>query len=189
MPVQHPQTVHRLALLGFLGAALLVQSAGATSVAPQSLVLRESDVPASYRLNPDKSGRRTSAQDSVGYPDLRTKYASWGRLGGYQNQFDKGDDSIASRADVFHGRSGARRMLAWFVAETERQGVLHLHASKVPLGDEGVEYSFAGGDVRFTIVLWRYRRVFSIVGAGGLERARVLVLARTQQRRVASALR
>jgi hypothetical protein len=67
--------------------------------------------------------------------------------------------------------------------------VLHLHASKVPLGDEGVEYYFAGGDVAFTIVLWRYRRVFSIVGAGGLERARVLVLARTQQRRVASALR
>jgi hypothetical protein len=187
--VQHPQTVRLLALLGVLGAAVLVQSAGAASVAPGSLVLRQSDVPASYRLNPDKSGRRTSAQDSVGYPGLRTKYASWGRLGGYQNRFDKGDDSIASRADVFHGRSGARRMLAWFVAETERQGVLHLRASKVALGDEGVAYSFAGGDLRFTIVLWRYRRVFSIVGAGGLERARVLGLARTQQRRVAATLR
>ena len=189
MPVQHPQTVRRLALLGFLGAALLVQSAGATSVAPQSLVLRQSDVPASYRLNPDKSGRRTSAQDSVGYPGLRTKYASWGRLGGYQNQFDKGDDSIASRADVFHGRSGARRMLAWFVAETERQGVLHLHASKVPLGDEGVEYSFAGGDVAFThrplalparLLDRRRGRARACTRAG---------LARTQQRRVASALR
>ena len=188
--VQHPQTVRRLALLGILGAAVLVQSAGATTVAPRSLVLRQSDVPASYRLNPDKSGRRTVAQDSVGYPGLRTKFASWGRLGGYQNQFDKGDDSIASRADVFHARSGARQMLAWFVGEMQRQGVLHLHASKVALGDEGVEYSFAGGtDLRFTIVLWRYRRVFSIVGAGGLERARVLGLARMQQHRVAAALR
>lgn len=168
---------------------MLVQSAGATTVAPRSLVLRQSDVPASYRLNRDKSGRRTVAQDSVGYPGLRTKFVSWGRLGGYQNQFDKGDDSIASRADVFHDRSGARQMLAWFVGEMQRQGVLHLHGSKVPLGDEGVEYSFAGGDLRFTIVLWRYRRVFSIVGAGGLERARALGLARTQQRRVAAALR
>jgi hypothetical protein len=187
--VQHPQTVRRLALLGILCAAVLVQSAGATTVAPRSLVLRQSDVPASYRLNPDKSGRRTVAQDSVGYPGLRTKFVSWGRLGGYQNQFDKGDDSIASRADVFHDRSGARQMLAWFVGEMQRQGVLQLRGSKVPLGDEGVEYSFTGGDLRFTIVLWRYRRVFSIVGAGGLERARALGLARTQQRRVAAALR
>ncbi len=189
MRVQHPQTVRRLALLGFLVAAVLVQSAGATAVAPQSVVLRQSDVPAGYRLNPDKSGRRTSAQDSVGYPGLRTKIASWGRLGGYQNQFDKGDDSIASRADVFHGRSGARQMLTWFVGEMKRQGVLHLHGSTIPLGDEGVEYSFAGGDVRFTILIWRYRSVVSIVGAGGLERARVLGLAHTQQRRVAAALR
>jgi hypothetical protein len=181
--------VRLLALLGVLGTAVLAQSAGATSVAPQSLVLRQSDVPASYRLNPDKSGLRTTARDSVGYPVLRTKYVSWGRLGGYQNQFDKGDDSIASRADVFHGRSGARRMLAWFVAETERQGVLHLRASKVALGEEGVAYSFSGGDLRFTIVLWRYRRVFSIVGAGGLDRAHVLGLARTQQHRVEAALR
>jgi hypothetical protein len=59
----------------------------------------------------------------------------------------------------------------------------------VALGDEGVAYFVAAQGLRTTIVLWRYRRVFSIVGAGGLERERVLGLARTQQRRVAAALR
>jgi hypothetical protein len=188
MHLQHSQTVRRVVLVGFLGA-VLAQSASATTVAPESLVLGQPDVPAGYRLNPDKSGERTSAQDSVGYPGLRTKFPGWGRLGGYQSQFDKGDETIASRVVVFHDRSGARQMLTWFDAEMQRQGVRHLHRTEAPVGDEGVEYSFAGGGVRFTIVLWRFRRVFSAVGAGGLERARVLGLARTQERRVAAALR
>jgi len=189
MRLRHPENVRRLVLLGFLGAAVLAQTSGATSVAPGSLVLRQTDVPTGYRLNPNKSGNRTIAQDSVGYPALRSRFAKWRRLGGYQNQFDRDDDTIASRTEVFEGRSGARQMLTWVVSEMERQGVLHLHASSVALGDEGVAYFVAAQGLRTTIVLWRYRRVFSIVGAGGLERERVLGLARTQQRRVAAALR
>src|SRR4029077_15357968 len=54
--LHHPENVRRLVLLGFLGAAVLAQSSGATSVTPGSLVLRQTDVPTGYRLNPNKSG-------------------------------------------------------------------------------------------------------------------------------------
>lgn len=180
--------MRRLALLAFLGAAALVQSASATAVAPQSLVLRRSDVPATYRLNQDESGRRTIAQDSVGSPGLGAKYARWGHLGGYQIRFDEGSHSIVSRVDVLRGRAGASQMLSWFVAQVQRQGILHLRPTSVALGDEGVAYSWAQGSTRFTFAVWRYGRVFSVVAADGLARTRVLDLATTQQRRVAAAL-
>jgi hypothetical protein len=180
--------VRRLLFLGLLAAAL-AQSAGAAAVDPARLVLRQPDVPGTYRLNARESGARTPGQDSVGFPGLKAKYRSWGHLAGYQIRFDKGDDSIVSRADVFRGRSGSRQMFAWFLAETQQQNTrIHLHPSALVLGDEGIVYTFAGGGVHFAVASWRYRRVFSLVGGAGLPQTKVLALARTQQRRVASAL-
>jgi len=182
--------VRRLVLLALLLAMVLAAAANGAAVDPASVVLRQSDVPAAYRLNDRESGARTIAQDSADYPALKAKYRSWGHLAGYQIRFDKGDDSIVSRADVFRGRAGSRQMLAWYVAEAQKQKTpIRLRVGTLALGDEAATLSFAGGGFHFTIALWRYRRVVSIVGGAGLTRARVLGLARTQQQRVAAALR
>jgi hypothetical protein len=168
---------------------LLTAVAGGATIAPSSLVLTKADVPAGYRLNPHLSGPRTAAQDAVDYPELHQKYVAWGRLGGYQIRFDMGEDSIVSRADVFRAGSGTRQMFTWFVTAVGHQrSAIRLRPKPLALGDTGVSYSWGRAGVRFTIAVWRYRRVFSVVGGGGLSRAQVLTLAHAQQRRVAAAL-
>jgi hypothetical protein len=180
--------VTRLLVLALVALAVASASSAGT-VDPARLVLRQSDVPPSYRLNHDRSGVRTAALDSADYPELRVKYPAWGRLIGYQVTFEKGDDSIVARADLFRARPGARKMFDWFVGEVRNQAQLHLRETSVALGDEGTAYSWRAGTARFTIVVWRFGRTFSVVGGGGLERARVLGLAGVQQHRVAAALR
>lgn len=182
--------MRRLVLVALLVALAVAAGASGAAVDPATLVLRLSDVPAAYRLNDRESGVRTVAQDSADYPGLKAKYRSWGHLAGYQIRFDRGDDSIVSRADVFRDRAGSRRMLAWYVAQAQRERTpIRLRLETLALGDEAATLSFGGGGIRFTVAVWRYRRVVSIVGGAGLTRARVLGLARTQQRRVAAALR
>ena len=185
--MSHPQKVRFLLAALILAAALAPVSAAGT-VAPAGLVLRQSDVPAGYLLNRDKSGARSTAVDAVDFPELRVKYPRWGRVGGYQSQFDRGNNSIASRADVFRGRAGAQQMYAWFVEQVSRQGVSHLRSTGLPLGDSGVSYAGKVGGYTFTIAVWRYGWVFSVVAGGGIDKARLLGLARAQQRRVARAL-
>lgn len=187
--MRHCQAVRRLVLVLLLAAGL-VQTAAAATVDPARIVLRQADVPRTYTLNPRESGQRTLTQDSVGFPGLKAKYRRWGHLAGYQMRFDKGEDSIVSRADVFRGRSGSRQMFAWFLAQTQKQSSqVRLHPSPLVLGDEGIMYTFAGGGLRFAVAVWRDRRVFSVVGGAGLPQTKVLELARTQQQRVAHALR
>jgi len=182
--------VRRLLLFALLIALVLSAAANGAAVDPATLVLRQSDVPATYRLNDRESGARTIAQDSADYPGLKAKYRSWGHLAGYQIRFDRGDDSIVSRADVFRGRAGSRQMLAWYVAQAQSQKTpIRLRLATLALGDEAVTLSFGGGGLHFALAVWRYGRTVSIVGGAGLARARVLALARTQQRRVAAALR
>jgi hypothetical protein len=144
-------------------------------------------VPSTFRLNERQSGLRTIAQDSASYPALKTRYASWGHLAGFQIRFDQGDRSIVSRADVLRGRAGARGMFAWCVGEIRRQGVRSLRPTALTIGDEGAAYTLSDGGIRVTVVAWRFGRVFSVVGGDGVARARVLALARTQQQRVARA--
>jgi hypothetical protein len=183
--------VGRLIVLALLlvAASALAPISSAGTVDPARLVLRQSDVPAAYRLNPDKSGVRTTKIDSADYPELRAKYPAWGRVSGYQVTFEKANDSIVSRADVFRGRTGATKMYAWFVGEVRKQTQVHLRGTTLTLGREGIAYSWKAGNARFTIAVWRYGRTFSVVGGGGLERARVLALAGVQQHRVAAAFR
>ena len=179
----------RAVLVGLLAAAALAATADGAALDPGRLVLRQSDVPASYTFNARESGQRTLTQDSKGFPGLKAKYRSWGHVAGYQIRFDKGNDSIVSRADVFREPAGTRQMFAWFRRQVEKQNTaIHLRWSPLAIGDAGVTYSFAGGGVRFTVATWRYRRVFSVVGGAGLARSQVLALARTQQQRTANAL-
>ncbi len=181
--------MRRLVLLGFLVVLAVSAGANGAAVDPATLVLRQADVPPAYRLNDGESGARTVAQNAAGYPGLKAKYRTWGHLAGYQVRFDKGDDSIVSRVDVFRGRTGGHRMLAWYLAQAESQKTpIRLRLETLALGDEAATLSFGGGGFHFSIAIWRYRRIVSIVGGAGLTRARVLVLARTQQHRVARAL-
>jgi hypothetical protein len=80
-------------------------------------------------------------------------------------------------------------MFDWFLGEVRKQTQLHVRGTAVALGHEGVAYSWKAGNARFTIAVWRFGRTFSVVGGGGLERARVLDLAGVQQHRIAVALR
>src|SRR5947207_3032736 len=113
--MSHAPCVRSVAFLLSLAVvgAIPALAAGA-NVDPAALVLRQSDVPAGYRLNARLSGPRTTAQDSADFPELTTKYRSWGRLGGYQIRFDHGADSIVARADVFRSATGTRKMYVWF---------------------------------------------------------------------------
>ena len=181
--------MRRFLALALLVAAVLVQSANARTVDPARLVLKQSDVPASYERDAKQSGRRTVAADAAGYPALAAKYETWGRVAGYQVRFAKGEDAIVSRADVFRRGAGARKMYEWYLAQENRPTQVRMRHAPVALGDEGVLYSLTLGRDSLALVIWRDGRVLSIVGGSGIVRTRVLALARTQQRRVVAALR
>lgn len=174
---------------GVLVAAVLVHVAGAGTLDPSRLVLRQADVPAGYDVVADKTGIRTNAQDVRDYPELRAKYRRWGRVTGYQAQFDRALTSITSRADVLRNRAGARGMVEWFVGEAARQSQAHTPPRKVGLGDAGLLYAWRFGGDSFTIVVWRFGRVFAIVGGTGIDKQHMLALARSQQRRISAATR
>lgn len=177
-------------LVGLLVATVLAATARADSPDPGTLVLRQSDVPATFKLDAAKSGLRTRKQDAVDTPGLPAQYERWGHVLAYQRRFVKGDDSIVSRVDLFRKPSGSSRMFAWFVAAAQRQNsAIRMRAAPVALGDEGIAYGLNGSGLRLNLYAWRYRRVFSVVGGSALARTRVLALARLQQQRVAAALR
>src|SRR4029450_5282211 len=103
--LRHAPSLSRLLVLALVGLAVSPSSSAGT-LDPARLVLRQSDVPSTYRLNRDKSGARTTKIDSVDSPELKTKYPAWGRLVGYQVTFEKASDSIVSRADLFRTGTG-----------------------------------------------------------------------------------
>jgi hypothetical protein len=74
------------------------------------------------------------------------------------------------------------------VKELRKSTVLNAQSTDVEIGDKGLLYTWKIPGDRFTVVVWRFRTVFAVVGAGELGKVRTLALARVQQRRIASAL-
>ena len=68
-------------------------------------------------------------------------------------------------------------------------GMIRFAGLGVAIGAKGFVYSRKGGNASFAIVTWRYRRVFAAAAGFAVDKACVLALARTQQRRIAAALR
>jgi hypothetical protein len=185
--VVHAATV-RLALL-LVSLALTAPAAASTAeLDPSSLVLREADVPAGFAVDREQTGLRANAREEKNDPRLRSLLVRWGRVTGYEVEFDRKGATIGSRADVLRTGRGARQMLEWYGLEARKVGVQAFVRSQVELGDEGWAYT-ARRVPSFTIVMWRSGRVFAGVGTLGLSKSRTLTLARAQQRRIEAALR
>jgi hypothetical protein len=170
-------------------AAAFAAAAGAAKLDPAALVLRQGDLPAGYRLDRAESGLRTNEIEGREHPELRAKFRAWGRVTGYQAAFEHGDAMVGSRADVFRSRVGPSNFLEWFVQELRKSTQLALQPVKAGLGDESLVYRWKLGGDNYTVVVWRFRGVFALVGAERMTRDRVLALARTQHRRIVAALR
>ena len=171
-----------------LAAALLAGAASAATVDPQSLVLRKADLPRGFQVDRGQTGVRTNELEARDYPELRAKLVRWGRVTGYQAEFDRGSATISSRADVFRTAGGARLLLSFFDTEVRSGGVLVLRRAPTDVGVDGSVYS-ASAPVAFTLVVWRHGRVFAGVMGQGVTQERTIALARVQQRRIAAALR
>jgi len=170
-------------------AAILASSASAADIAPGRLVLRQSDVPVGFKLDRDNSGVRTNAREGEGDPEFRALIARAGRITGYETQFDSRSDAIGSRADVFVTARGASTFLDWFDDVFRREAGGRVDRRRAGIGHESwVWRAPVPPSGSFTFVAWRYGRVFGGV-ITGLSRERTLALARTQHRRIVTALR
>ncbi len=177
----------RLALAAATTVVLVFVSQAAADVAPKGLVLSQADVPAGFRLDPGGSGIRPNATESKGQPEVRRMFARAGRVTGYEVHFDRGPSTIESRADLFRRADGAQALFGWFVREVKFAGIAGLERSRAGVGAEGWVYTSRSMGA-FTLVVWRYDRVFAGVVARGISRERTLTLARVQQRRIAATL-
>jgi hypothetical protein len=167
---------------------LLYVPLAAAELDPSRLALAQADVPPGYRFDERTSGVRSNAVESNGKVEVRRLLARTGRTTGYEAEFDKGELRIESRIDVFRQVGGSRKFFDWFVVEMRKAGVLGLTRSRVRIGAGGWTYTGRASSA-FTLVVWRYDRVFGGVVATGLSKAQTLALARVQQRRMAAALR
>ena len=180
---------HTLAVLLAIGAFAAPASAVVRDVDPRSLVLRSSDVPKGFALDRDETGLRTNESEG------KTKsgaalIARFGRVTGYEAEWDgdRGLASIVSRADVFRTPAGARGLLRLSTSELRASGIKGLRRTAVGIGDEG--YVFHGGPhAELAWVQWRSGRVTGSLAGWGVTRDVLVRLARTQQRRIAAALR
>jgi hypothetical protein len=166
--------------------AVVAGTAHAAGVEPQVLVLRQSDVPAAYRLDASASGVKTNEDD---VPPVRALFARWGRVTGYQADFRSGTRSVTSRVDLLRTNRGARSMLDWFKAEMRKAGIRGLAQRRAELGAEGWIYRARVGGVGFTVVAWRHGRLFAGVAVSHLGPERALALAHIVERRIVTALR
>ncbi len=177
-----------LALVGTLALP-----ASAASVDPSKLVLRPVDVPAGFQL--DRRGVLTNAEESAGAPRLAAFFRRTGRVSGFEAIFETKEGgplgpSIESRTDIYERTSGARAHLGYIDGEMKRSGIRRLTRAKADIGAEAWVYAARGaGSGGYTLVAWRYRRVFAGVLSLDVSKARTLALARVQQRRIAAALR
>jgi hypothetical protein len=178
----------RLALAAVTAAALVCVSYAGAEVVPKSLVLSQADLPAGFRLDPGGTGVRSNAAESKGHTEVSRMFARSGRVTGYEAQFDRGRSTIESRVDLFRRAAGAQVLFDWFVREVKIAGISGLERSRSDVGSEGWVYTSPSRGT-FTLVVWRYDRVFAGVVARGVSRERTLALARVQQRRIAAALR
>jgi len=188
--VQRSVTDHedvRSVIATVAAVALLCVPLAAAELDPSRLALAQADVPPGYRLDERTSGVRSNAMESKGKAEVQRLLARTGRTTGYEAEFDKRELRIESRIDVFRRAGGARIFLDWFEVEMRKAGVLGLTRSRARIGAGG--WTYAGrAPSAFTLVVWRYDRVFGGVVATGLSKAQVFALARVQQRRMAAAL-
>lgn len=155
---------------------------------PSTVVLQKSDVPAGFTLDRKASGVRSNESEAKDEPPFRALFVRWGRVTGYEVEFDRKSASIGSRADILRTPAGARAMYDWFGLEVRKIGIRGFQRGQVRIGDEGLLYR-SRTPASFTIVMWRSGRVFAGVGSTGVSTERTVALARAQQRRMAAALR
>ncbi|MGH3077995.1 MAG: hypothetical protein ACRDPZ_07395 [Gaiellaceae bacterium] len=160
--------------------------ASAATVDPKSLVLAQSDVPRGFRLDPAETGLRSNELEAKESLQTRVKFALWRRVTGYQARFRRGSAVVEARADVFRGADGARKLLEWVDLEARKSGTSGQQRAPMRIGAGGWIY-WAGG--LYHLVAWRHGRVFAGVAGAQIARARLVALARVQQRRIAAALR
>ena len=174
-----------------VAACLLVAaaSASAAEVVPQLLVLRQADVPAGFALDRDRSGLRTNESESKGDRRLPGLLKRWGRVTGYETEYDHGEGTLTSRADLFRNAEGSRLMMAYVVGEAKTSGIKGIRPLPVRIGSGGWLYGGGSGAGAFNLVIWRHQRVFAGLVAFGVQKGRMLGLARAQQRRIAAAIR
>lgn len=185
--MHHTEDV-RYPVLALIAVAVLAAPAAASGLDPKALVLGPTDVPTGFRLDRVESGLRTNELEARESPETRALFSRWRRVTGYQARYERSDSTIEARADLFRDSGGARNLLAWVDREFQRSGVMGLRRARAGIGDEGWVY-WGGSSSGVAVVVWRYSRVWSGIGSMGLGKARVLALARLQQRRIAEALR
>jgi hypothetical protein len=179
----------RVFVTTFAALSLLLAPQAAAEVDPRALVLQQADVPGGFRLDAKESGVRTNAMESKSGAEARRMIVRAGRVTGYENEFERGDEAmISSRADVMKSSAGAGFVLSWFDREARKAGIGGLTRSRVRVGAEAWLYT-GQSPLSVSFVVWRYDRVFAGVAGALVSREQVLRLARIQQRRVAAAMR
>src|SRR5690349_10689314 len=98
-----------------IALAVAGTAAAGAGASPAALVLRESDVPAVYRVDPG-SGSRSNAEEAEATHIPRATVDRWGRIDGYSVLFSRppsvknrrdGFSAITSSASVFRTAAGA----------------------------------------------------------------------------------
>jgi hypothetical protein len=178
----------RIALAAVV-AVLLSAPALAAGPDPARLVLRASDLPSGFAVDPDETGVRTNEHEFRQEPEAGRVLRRAQRITGYQAEFTRRKGTVASRVDLFRTGAGAGLVLDYVDRDMRKSGIRGLHRVRTAIGDEGWLYGDRTGAF-LTMVVWREGRVFSgVIATGGLRRALVLSLAQVQQRRIAAALR
>jgi hypothetical protein len=179
----------RALLAAALASVAVALPASAAEIEPRALVLAREDVPSGFRLSPGESGLRTNELEAKQYPETRELFKRWRRITGYQAVYGRRNARLLSRADLFRSARGAGKLLARVDLEFRRSGARAgaVRRTRTSLGSGGWLYAAPrlGG---YTVVAWRYRRVFATVIGTRLPTSRPVALARAQQRRIAAAL-
>jgi hypothetical protein len=172
-------------VVSFLFASV---TASAAQLDPQTLVLRQEDVPAGFELDRNGSGLRTNESEAKGDRRLPGLLERWGRVTGYETEYDRREATLTSRADLFRTPEGSELMMAYVVGDARKSGIKGLRRSPAQIGAGGWLYGGGSGSGAFNLVIWRHQRVFAGLVAFGVQKGRMLALARGQQRRIAAAL-
>ena len=169
-------------------AGLVGLPALAADVDPRLLVLQQTDVPAGFTVDRRQTGPRTNEREAQGRARIRALLSRWGRIAGYQVEFERGTALVGSGVDLFRDASGASAMLAYYDREFRRSGIRGLRRRAIGLGAGGYLYG-ARASTALIVVVWREGRAFAGVVVSQLTQERALALARVQSRRIATALR
>lgn len=176
--------------LAFAVVVAVLAAPASAALDPGVLVLRQADVPAGFRFDEGDSGVSSNARRAKDSPEFRPVMVRSGRLTGYEAVFanTRSSAAIESLADVFRAPEGARMVLLWFDREVRRASPAPLKRTATGIGAQGWVYR-GSKPLRFTLVAWREGPVFGAVFGIGVSTDTTLALARTQERRIAAALR